>query len=191
MIQDIKINPMITAVPVSFWKSTMIHIQINAAHALLKSLPFSFNIIDFFFARYKHVAQIISNNGFANSLGCKDIPATWIQAWLPPISGNANGSTIMNKQSGTINHSAFEYHRKRNKRFINHMAIYPHTQNTLCLTITFGTMLGAYVVFPTLVDTIVNVPINKRSDTAQLIYLSHFGSNAKNDNFPFFFCSDM
>ena len=27
--------------------------------------------------------------------------------------------------------------------------------------------------------------------TAQLIYLSHFGSNAKNDNFPFFFCSDM
>ncbi len=48
-------------------------------------------------------------------------------------------------------------------------------------------MLEAYVVFPTLVDTIVNVPINKRSDTAQLIYLSHFGSNAKNDNFPFFF----
>ena len=55
----------------------------------------------------------------------------------------------------------------------------------------FGTMLGAYVVFPTLVETIVNVPINKRSATAQLIYLSHFGSNAKNDNFPFFFCSDM
>ena len=97
----------------------------------------------------------------------------------------------MNKQSGTINHSIFEYHRKRKKRFINHMAIYPHMQNILCLTITFGTMLGAYVVFPTLVETIVNVPINKRSATAQLIYLSHFGSNAKNDNFPFFFCSDM
>jgi len=98
---------------------------------------------------------------------------------------------IMNKQSGTIHHSIFEYHRKRKKRFINHIAIYPHTQNILCLTITFGTMLGAYVVFPTLVETIVNVPINKRSATAQLIYLSHFGSNAKNDNFPFFFCSDM
>ena len=96
----------------------------------------------------------------------------------------------MNKQSGTIHHSIFEYHRKRKKRFINHIAIYPHTQNILCLTITFGTMLGAYVVFPTLVETIVNVPINKRSATAQLIYLSHFGSNAKNDNFPFFFCCE-
>ena len=48
------------------------------------------------------------------------------------------------------------------------------------------TSKDGYVVFPTLVETIVNVPINKRIATAQLIYLSHLESKNKNDNFPFF-----
>lgn len=93
----------------------------------------------------------------------------------------------MNKQSGTIHHSIFEYHRKRKKRFINHIAIYPHTQNIHCLTITFGTMLGAYVVFPTLVETIVNVPINKRSATAQLYTYHTLDPMRKMIIFPSFF----
>ena len=71
------------------------------------------------------------------------------------------------------------------------MAIYPHNTNMHCFISTLGTILGADVVFPTFVEIIVNVPANNRSATAQFIYLSHFGSNAKNDNFDRRFCLDM